>query len=154
EEDDNVPKAPAAKSGFKLEFDAARKISQGLGIHLEDLGGLVEISGDTARLLGVAERARYLLGKEASEPRRGSAKALQLGLFADEIPDEPLAGSRMMMDAGKTALDRVQQAMLLFAAGRSEALRVFVNSPSVGGSQQFWMLAQALSALYPTGTEE
>jgi adenine-specific DNA methylase len=154
EEDDNAPLAQSKKTGFKLEFDAARKISQGLGIHLEDLAGLVEIAGDTARLLGVAERAGYLLGKEAVEPKRRSAKTLQLGLFADEIPDEPLAGSRMMMDAGKTALDRVHQAMLLFAAGRSEAMRVFVNSPSVGGNHQFWMLAQALSVLYPTGADE
>lgn len=154
EEDDDLPVAPSTKGGFKLEFDAARKISQGLGIHLEDLGGLVEIAGDTARLLSVAERAGFLLGKEAIEPKRRSAKTSQLGLFADEIPDEPLVGSRMMMDAGKTALDRVHQAMLLFAAGRSEAMRVFVNSPSVGGNQQFWMLAQALSALYPTGADE
>ncbi|SOY52695.1 DUF1156 domain-containing protein [Cupriavidus taiwanensis] len=153
--DEEESAVASKKSGFRLEFDAARKISQGLGIHLEDLSGLVEITGDTARLLGVGERANYLLGKEAMEPRRKLAKApSQLGLFADDIPEEPLAGSRMMMDAGKTALDRVHQAMLLFAAGRSEAMRVFVNTPTVGGNQQFWMLAQALSALYPTGTDE
>jgi adenine-specific DNA methylase len=30
--------------GFVLEFDAARKIAQGLGAHLEDLGSLVEVA--------------------------------------------------------------------------------------------------------------
>jgi len=154
---DDEEEAPATpkKGGFKMEFDAARKISQGLGIHLEDLSNLVEIAGDTARLLGVGERANYLLGKEAVDPRKRASKAApQLGLFADEIPEEPLAGSRLMLDAGKTTLDRVHQAMLLFAAARSEAMRVFVNAPSVGGNQQFWMLAQALSALYPASCEE
>src|SRR5439155_6116169 len=45
-------------TGFVLEYDAARKIAQGLGAHLEDLGSLVEVSGDQARLLPVGERAR------------------------------------------------------------------------------------------------
>lgn len=154
-DDEEEASVTSKKGGFKMEFDAARKISQGLGIHLEDLSNLVEVAGDTARLLSVGERANYLLGKEAVDSRKRAPKAApQLGLFADELPEEPLAGSRLMMDAGKTALDRVHQAMLLFAAGRSEAMRVFVNSPSVGGNQQFWMLSQALSALYPTSSEE
>src|SRR5271166_5837292 len=44
--------------GFMLEFDAARKIAQGLGASLEHLGSLVEVSGEQARLLSVGERAR------------------------------------------------------------------------------------------------
>jgi putative DNA methylase len=51
-------------TGFVLEYDAARKIAQGLGAHLEDLSSLVEVSGDQARLLPVGERARHLFGKE------------------------------------------------------------------------------------------
>lgn len=51
-------------SGCSLEFDAARKIAQGLGAHLEDLGNLVEVKGETARLLPVSERARALFGKD------------------------------------------------------------------------------------------
>ena len=61
------PKAAAKKAkttGFVLEYDAARKIAQGLGAHLEDLGSLVEVSGETARLLPVGERARHLFGKD------------------------------------------------------------------------------------------
>ena len=50
--------------GFVLEFDAARKIAQGLGAHLEDLGTLVEVAGETARLLPVSERATHLFGKD------------------------------------------------------------------------------------------
>ena len=56
-------KGDKAKGGFVLEYDAARKIAQGLGAHLEDLGSLVEVSGEQARLLPVGERARTLFGK-------------------------------------------------------------------------------------------
>ncbi len=42
--------------GFTLEYDAARKIVQGLGADLESLAHLVEIAGDQARLLPVSER--------------------------------------------------------------------------------------------------
>ena len=56
-EDEEAGAKKGGGGGFVLEFDAARKIAQGLGAHLEDLGSLVEVSGETARLLPVAERA-------------------------------------------------------------------------------------------------
>ena len=40
------------------------------------------------------------------------------------------------------------------AAGRGEALRRFLVEEGVGRDTRFWRLAQALSALYPPGTEE
>ena len=40
--------------------------------------------------------------------------------------------------------------MLLFAAGRGEALKRFLVEEGVGRDQRLWRLAQALSALYPT----
>src|SRR5207248_7780865 len=56
--------------GFTLEYDAARKIAQGLGVHLEELSSLVEVKGDKARLLPVVERTRSLFGKgEEATPR-------------------------------------------------------------------------------------
>ena len=44
--------------------------------------------------------------------------------------------------------------MILFAAGRSEALKRFLVEEGAGDDQRFWRLAQALSALYPNGTDE
>ncbi len=44
--------------------------------------------------------------------------------------------------------------MILFAAGRSEALRRFLVDEGVGSDGRFWRLAQALSALYPSTTDE
>ena len=74
---------------ISMEFDAARKIAQGLGAHLEKLDHVVEVKGDKARLLSVAERAKALFGKDAAKadaPKsKGKAKSSkkQLGLFAE-----------------------------------------------------------------------
>jgi hypothetical protein len=44
--------------------------------------------------------------------------------------------------------------MILFATGRSGALKRFLVEDGIGQDAGFWKLAQALSALYPTGTQE
>ena len=44
--------------------------------------------------------------------------------------------------------------MILFAAGRSEALKRFLVEDGAGNNTRFWTLAQALSALYPASTDE
>jgi hypothetical protein len=44
--------------------------------------------------------------------------------------------------------------MILFAAGRSEAMKRFLVEDGAGRDPRFWRLAQALSALYPASTEE
>ena len=55
---------------------------------------------------------------------------------------------------GKSVLDQLHQAMILFGAGRGEAVRRFLVEDGIGRNAQFWRLAQALSALYPSGTHE
>jgi len=163
DDDDEVGKAKSGV-GFVLEFDAARKIAQGLGAHLERLSDVVEQRGETARLLGVAERAKALFTK-ASSPNEGSSakqKATersskkQLGLFAEieAAEREGLLGNGGVPTLGETTLDRLHQAMILFGAGRSDALKRFVVDEGAGKDTRFWMLAQSLSALYPTGSDE
>ena len=44
--------------------------------------------------------------------------------------------------------------MILFAAGRGEAVKRFLVSDGAGQDQRFWRLAQPLSALYPPGSDE
>src|ERR1700676_4747374 len=61
--------------GFVLEYDAARKIAQGLGAHLELLASLIEVKGSTARLLPVAERTRSLFHKSDAVGSIERAKA-------------------------------------------------------------------------------
>jgi putative DNA methylase len=158
--DDDEEDASASKSaggGFVLEFDAARKIAQGLGARLEELGQMVAVKGDKARLLPVAERAKYLFGKSASTATTArKAKKKQLGLFAEieEAAAEQGWGDVGSPQPGKTTLDRIHQSMLLFGAGRGEALKRFLVEEGVGNQPHFWKLAQSLSALYPIGTDE
>jgi putative DNA methylase len=119
---------------------------------------MVEVKGDTARLLTVSERTRTLFGKEeAQTPASRRARPQQLGLFAalDEAEEgEGGWGEKSAPKLGSTVLDRIHQAMILFAAGRGEALKRFLVAEGAGKDVRFWRLAQALSALYPAGSEE
>lgn len=178
EEDEDLGEGEARPGGavrgeFALEYDAARKIAQGIGAHMETLPDLVEIKGSSARLLSVSERSSRLFGKgtekgkggssaERARPRRtGKQKQAQASFEEGEmvVPvGEESSGARGgEMEASpllaETVLDKVHQAMLLFAEGRSEALRSFLVE-EVGGDRRFWQLAQALVALYPASTEE
>jgi hypothetical protein len=55
--------------------------------------------------------------------------------------------------AGVTTLDRVHAAMLLQAGGQANALRELIKAEQDRG-QEFLRLANALSALYPSSSEE
>jgi putative DNA methylase len=161
-EDDERANAGSKVSGFVLEYDAARKIAQGLGAHLEQLSSLIELKGATARLLPVAERTRSLFqkGEAASPIGRGKAKKksaqLSLGFVADLEEAEASSGwgDTGAPHRGETVLDRVHQSMILFGAGRGEALKRFLVDDGVGRDDRFWRLAQAFSALYPASTDE
>ncbi len=162
-DDDEEGKSSGGSSAYVLEFDAARKIAQGLGAHLERMTNLVEVKGDKARLLPVSERARFLFGKdEGKAPMTASAKrkqAQQLDMFksVEEVIEEAQDwGEKNAPPPGATVLDRVHQAMILFAAGRSDALKRFLVDASrgAGNDQRFWRLAQAFSALYPASSDE
>jgi hypothetical protein len=160
DEDDETGKGKTT-SGYVLEFDAARKIAQGLGIHLERSESIVEVKGDKARLLPVSERTKHLFGKNESVPagtRKVKKSAKQLGLFEELSALEESAGNGrgqvLKPSPGETVLDRVHQAMILFAAGRGDALRRFLVEDGGGTDARFWKLAQSLSALYPPGTDE
>ena len=149
-----------ASTGYALEYDAARKISQGLGAHLEQLPNLVEVKGGTAVLLPVSQRARYLFGKEGIDGRRRIPQPdgpKQLS-WLESLPVAEAAEWALpetgTTATGATTLDRIHQSMLLFAAGKSDALRRFLVDDGIGGDERFWRLAQALSALYPSHTDE
>ena len=156
-ERDDADKGKAG-TGFSLEFDTARKIAQGLGVHLEGLGPVVEIKGSQARLLSVAERTRHLFGTNQIQeaPARPAKRQKQLTLFEalETVEKEAGWGDIGLPPLGDSTLDRIHQAMVLFAAGRSEALKRFLVEEGAGRATTFWKLAQSLSALYPNGTDE
>jgi adenine-specific DNA methylase len=146
--------------GLALDFDTARKIAQGLGADLDAMTNLVRVKGDTAWLLSVRDRAPHLLGTARhadAQSRPGKLRArvgrAQLQLF--EIPPVgDVASSEVVLpDPGRTALDRVHQAMLVFGSGQSRLLQDFLEG-GVGSDSRFWSLAQALSALYSPSSDE
>ncbi len=147
--------------GFVLEYDAARKIAQGLGAHLENLSTLVEVKGDKARLLPVSERTPYLFGQGVStaggkgrKKKRGQQTTLSGEVVAPAPAETSGPSSELSLPApGSTVLDRLHQAMLLFSSGKSDALKRFIEE-DIGQDQGLWSLAQSLSALYPAGSDE
>jgi SAM-dependent methyltransferase len=154
-ENEGEEKAKKKLSGYALPYDDARLIIQGLGAHEDELrrpGGILEVKANTARLLAVDERRRFLFG-EASKGEETSHRRRrgQASLFEEQgIDPEP----EVVPASDATTLDRLHQAMLLFADGRSEALRRFSVDEGVGRDMRFWRLADALSRLYPMNSQE
>ena len=157
-------------SGFSMPFDVARRFAQPLGIHMEEWENrIINTDKGVVRLRPVADRARELFGEAgadsmADEIESNAASSGQLSLFPDEAPairGRARRGRRATValvddtenrkDA--TTLDRVHAAMLLQASGRTEALRNLIRAEQDRGPD-FLRLSNALSALYPRGSEE
>jgi hypothetical protein len=155
--------------GFRLIFDIVRRFAQPLGIHLEGWEGrIIETDKDIVRLLPVTERGRQLFGEEgaaglADRIERTPVSARQLELFpAAREPAEPQPRGRrrrftttapQSAVAPATTLDRVHAAMLLQASGRTNGLRTLLSAEQERGPD-FLRLGNALTALYPQGSEE
>lgn len=160
ENDDDEESSGGGKiSGYTLEYDTARKIAQGLGANLDLLKTLIEVKGDKARLLLVEERVSYLFGVSSiqNQPIKKKKKT-QLSLTFENVEQEEESKFEMpelkIEQTGKTVLDRLHQAMLLFSTGRTDALKRFLVEDGAGKDDRFWKLAQSLTALYPKDTDE
>jgi hypothetical protein len=176
EEDEGTSRGKA--KGFTLVFDVVRRFAQPLGIDLPKWEGrVIETKKGVVRLLPIAERARQLFGEDGAQAVAArlelatplGSNPLQGMLFPEmeavpkvrgrgvrgrgqrgsiEVSDESLAAAREA-----TTLDRVHAAMLLQAGGRTNALRALLKAEQERGPD-FLRLANALSALYPKGSEE
>ena len=166
EEETTRRKAPS----YNLLFDVVRRFAQPLGIHLDDWESrIIKTESGVVRLLPVTERSKQLFGESgadaiADEMEAASNVNPQLSLFPEEPPAvrgrarrRQRSGSTAIGDTeltlSATTLDRVHAAMLLQASGRSQALRNLLRSEQERGPD-FLRLANALSALYPRGSEE
>jgi len=169
EEDEDA--APRGKpKGYSLVFDVVRRFAQPLGIDLPKWEGrIIETKKGVVRLMAVSERAKQIFGTAGIESaveelfstpssgqmilpgfeevaakqkrkRRGRGQKINI-----EDPGE--------MDASATTLDRVHAAMLLQSGGQANALRALIKAEQNRGPD-FLRLANALSALYPKGSEE
>ena len=163
--------APRQKTtGFSMPFDVARRFAQPLGIHLEEWENrITQTQKGVVRLRSVGERAKELFGEAgadsmADEIEASSASAGQLRLFPEESPTVRGRARRGKQATSATAdvpettreattLDRIHAGMLLQASGRTEALRSLIRTEQDRGPD-FLRLANALSALYPRGSDE
>ena len=168
DEDDEPP--PSGGSGFSLPFDVARRFAQPLGIHMEDWESrIINMEKGVVKLRPVVDRAKELFGNSgadamADEIETNAVSSPQLSLFPDAAPNvrgraqrrsnaTPASGNVLETQRDATTLDRVHASMLLQAAGRTEALRNLLRAEQDRGPD-FLRLANALSALYPRGSEE
>ena len=173
DEDDDEAAPQGKTKGYSLVFDVVRRFAQPLGIDLPKWEGrIVETKKGIVRLLAVAERAAQLFGEDGAEAaavwiERDPEQSLQQVLFPEtehtHAPNARKRGRRgkavmdpdaeLVGDRQATTLDRVHAAMLFQAGGRTHALRNLLKAEQERGPD-FLRLANALSALYPSPSEE
>jgi len=171
EDGEDAPKGKA--KGYSLIFDVARRFAQPLGIDLPKWENrIIKTEKGVVRLLPVSERAKQLFGEEGAKAaadwnEQDPVINLQRTLFPElekarppkirgrgrgKISIDPSAIDSDSMRRA-TTLDRVHAAMLLQAGGQTNALRSLIKAEQ-DRSPDFLRLANALSALYPKGSEE
>ena len=175
--DEDLDGASAGKvKGFSLIFDVVRRFAQPLGVDLEKWERrTIETKKGVVRLLPVAERAAQLFGERGSQavaawlereagaredplqgllfPDRPNAAAIAVRERSPRYGGADRADDRFSGTLDATTLDRVHTGMLLQAAGRTNALRALIQAERERGSD-FLRLSNALSALYPRGSDE
>ena len=152
---------------FTLPFDVVRRFAQPMGISLDRWNDrIIEREKGVVRLLPVAQRAKQIfgeLGRPSESWDTGERAPEQRFLDMDWSEVSRPVDSRGEASVGRldaesqvssaTSLDRVHAAMLLQSYGRSEALRTLLVAEIARGPD-FLRLANALSALYPRGSQE
>ena len=170
DEDDEEAVATVAAKGFNLPFDVVRRFAQPMGIDLDVwTGRIIGQEKGVVRLLPVAERAADLFGEDGASAaadwiESDPGGSVQATLFP-ELQAAPTTRSRRhgrktildgdaeLQTIDATTLDRVHAAILLQASGHANALRTLISAEQDRGPE-FLRLANALSALYPRGSQE
>ena len=173
DEDEEVPASKKGKS-YSLVFDVVRRFAQPLGINLPKWEKrIIETQKGTVRLLPITERAKILFGKDGAQTVAAQLEmsptidTLQQSLFPEYEVERPkkskrkgrkkttvdVSGDSFDAQPEATTLDRLHAAMILQASGRTNALRTFLKE-EIDRNPDFLRLANALSALYPRGSEE
>ena len=168
--EDDEAVAPVAAKGFSLPFDVVRRFAQPMGIDIDAwTGRIIRQDKGVVRLVPVAERAKTLFGEDGAgtaadwiESDPGGTVKLTLfpEFHAAPKPGPRRRGGRSILDGdaefqkiNATTLDRLHAAMLLQASGHANALRTLIAAEQERGPD-FLRLANALSALYPRGSQE
>ncbi len=166
--DDEEAEATLRPGAHNLPFDVVRRFAQPLGIHLDEWESrIINTDKGVVRLIPVRDRGKQLFGDVgagvlADGLETAAAYDPQLSLFPEPAPTvrgrisrRSAAGEMDDLDASSntTTLDRIHAAMLLQGSGRTQALRALLQAEQERGPG-FLRLANALSALYPRGSDE
>ena len=161
----------SASKGFSLPFDVVRRFAQPMGINLDVwTDRIVGQEKGVVRLLPVAERAADLFGADGAaavaeriewDPNSDVQQTLFPDLDRRTPPmareSRPSYGVSTDDDSkrtpGDTTLDRLHAAMLFQSSGHANAMRELISVEQDRGPD-FLRLANALSALYPRGSNE
>lgn len=155
--------------GFTLPFDVVRRFAQPMGIDLNAwTGNIITLEKGVVRLLPVMERNKDLFGKDGigttaewieSDPKGNVQRSLfpeldvELSLGKNHLRKSITEEDIEFQSGSATVLDRVHAAMLLQTGGHANALQTLIESELSRGPE-FLHLANALSALYPRGSQE
>ncbi len=169
-EDDEGASRKPTRGGYSLPYDIVRRFCQPLGIHIERWNGhLINIHKGVVTLLPIDSRAKRLLGADVAKDLKQVAKpeSNQPTLFDDS--DEEIKERKRRKEAARRRfnqatwadlhqdtvplLDHVHKAMLFQKQGQTNALRELLLFEKTY-RPDFLRLANALSALYPAGSEE
>ena len=170
EVEDEETVARVAAKGFSLPFDVVRRFAQPMGIDLNVwTDRIIGQEKGVVRLLPVGERAKDLFGEDGASAaadwiESDPGASVQATLFPEfEAAPRPrsrrpgkksiLDGDAELQSIDATTLDRVHAAMLLQSSGHANALRTLIGAQQDRGPE-FLRLANALSALYPRGSQE
>ena len=173
DEEDQDATTRGKPKGLSLAFDIARRFAQPLGIDLPKWEGrIIETKKGVVRLMAVSERAKQLFGEDGAgavadwitdDPTRPVQQVLFPEMEEDRAPTIRGRSRRkaimtpgdveLQSERDATTLDRVHAAMLLQSGGQANALRALIKTEQDRGPD-FLRLANALSALYPKGSEE
>jgi len=169
-ESTDVEDLPSASAkALTLPFDVVRRFAQPMGIDLDEWRGKIILQQKgIVRLMPVMDRSKELFGEDGANQvaewiESDIPETNQTSLFPEMTPESTSSKSRTSKSfVGKdfefesedaTVLDRVHAAMLFQAGGQSGALRTLIASELSRGPE-FLHLANALSALYPIGSQE
>ena len=110
--------------GYELPSDEARKLAQGTGVELHELGSLVRVKGEKTRIQKAAERVRS--DRDFGLPRTEG----------ERIP----------------VVDALGRAILLLTKGR-EAVAEYLAAVGHLKNETFWLTAQAIAEILEGGDE-
>jgi hypothetical protein len=104
--------------------------------------GIIKVE-QMAELMKEVDELIAVLVSSSGQPLKGKSKKedkqMKLGFIAEleEAEEQSAFDEALTPSEGKTVLDHLHQSMILFAAGRGEALKRFLIEEGIGRDQRF-----------------